>query len=341
MVALTTKLLFFCFALILLYLALSGVDWSAFIRALATMNAGWVGVCLVFELAGLWARAYRWNLLLLPQAGRCLFIAFVGETIGDLGNTFFPARAGEAARTLMVARRLNIGIPFVVGTAITERVGDAVFLSLIAFTMTLLVPQSPDWLIGAAIVFFIIGIVVLLNISFLGFFNKIITPWLQKLPIPKRLLDKIADVPKEISVGAQAFIGHPQRFAVYLALTVSIWLADAAAIVTLANSFGNRLSVPEAMIFVASLGLSSAVPSTPGYIGIFQFVAVSVLVPFGMNQTHAIALILVFQVSVIVQELLFGGLGWLVLSSGLGPGVRGSKRNSTPIDPRKRNHTGT
>ena len=337
---LTTRLLFFCLALILLYLALSGVNWSAFVRAIATMNTGWVGVCLVFELVGLLARAYRWNLLLQPQAGRCLFIAFIGEIIGDLGNTFLPARAGEAARTLMVARRLNIGIPFVIGTAITERVGDAVFLSLIAFTMTLLVPQSPDWLIGAAIVFFIIGIVVLVNISFLGIINKVITPWLQKLPIPKRLLDKIADLPKEISVGTQAFIGHPQRFSAYLGLTTVIWVADAAAIMSLANSLGDRLSIPEAMIFVAGLGLSSAIPSTPGYIGIYQYVAVSVLVPFGMNQTHAIALILVFQVTVIVQELFFGGLGWLVLSSGECPGARGSKHNSTPTDPQKRNRTG-
>jgi glycosyltransferase 2 family protein len=334
-VTLTTRLLFYCLAIVLLYLALSGVDWPAFIRALATMNAGWVGLCLVFEFVGLLIRAYRWSLLLQSQSGRCLFTAFIGETIGDLGNTFLPARAGEAARTFLVARRLDIKIPFVIGTAITERVGDAVFLSLTAFTMILLVPQSPHWLIGAAIVFFIIGVVVLVNITFMGIFNDIFRPWLQKLPLPKRIFDKIVDLPKEISIGAQAFIGHPARLAVYLGLTTVIWVADAAAIICLANSLDGRLSFPEAMIFVAGLGLASAIPSTPGYIGIYQFVAVSVLVPFGMNQTQAIALILVFQITVIVQELLFGGIGWLFLYNRSGPAKPASDSNSTPTFPHK------
>ena len=39
------------------------------------------------------------------------------------------------------------------------------------------------------------------------------------------------------------------------------------------------------------MGLASALPSTPGYVGIYQFVAVSVLTPFGFSRTDAIAYI--------------------------------------------------
>jgi hypothetical protein len=45
-----------------------------------------------------------------------------------------------------------------------------------------------------------------------------------------------------------------------------------------------------------SSGLGSALPSTPGYVGIYQFAAVSALTPFGFSRADAIAYVLVAQV---------------------------------------------
>ena len=50
------------------------------------------------------------------------------------------------------------------------------------------------------------------------------------------------------------------------------------------------------VLLIAGLGLGRALPSTPGYVGIYQFVAVSVLVQFGIAPTDAIADILLVQV---------------------------------------------
>lgn len=40
---------------------------------------------------------------------------------------------------------------------------------------------------------------------------------------------------------------------------------------------------------------SSAAPSTPGYVGVYQFVAGTVLVPFGLSRDAALVYILAFQ----------------------------------------------
>jgi hypothetical protein len=48
-------------------------------------------------------------------------------------------------------------------------------------------------------------------------------------------------------------------------------------------------------VLLAALGLSSALPSTPGYVGVYQFVAVSVLTPFGFTQSQALVFILAYQ----------------------------------------------
>ena len=63
------------------------------------------------------------------------------------------------------------------------------------------------------------------------------------------------------------------------------------------------LSLGQALILLSALGLSSAVPSTPGYVGVYQFVAVAVLVPFGFSRSDALAYILISQI-----------LGYLVVS---------------------------
>jgi len=66
-----------------------------------------------------------------------------------------------------------------------------------------------------------------------------------------------------------------------------------------------------AFLLIAGLGLGSALPSTPGYIGIWQFVAVSILTPFGFSKTDAVAYILVAQALQYVYIGLCGALGFL------------------------------
>jgi hypothetical protein len=66
------------------------------------------------------------------------------------------------------------------------------------------------------------------------------------------------------------------------------------------------LSFSMSMLLITGLGLSSALPSTPGYVGIFQFVAVTVLVPLGISKSNALAFILVVQAYGYVSTALIG-----------------------------------
>ena len=61
-----------------------------------------------------------------------------------------------------------------------------------------------------------------------------------------------------------------------------------------------------AFLLLAGMGLGSALPSTPGYVGIYQFVAVTVLTPFGFSRDSALALILLLQAMGYVVVLAFG-----------------------------------
>jgi glycosyltransferase 2 family protein len=76
-----------------------------------------------------------------------------------------------------------------------------------------------------------------------------------------------------------------------------------------AKALGLSMPLSVAFLLIAGLGLASAVPSTPGYVGIYQFVAVSILVPFGFNPTNAIAYILFAQALSYLLIGFWGALG--------------------------------
>src|SRR5262249_32374170 len=78
-------------------------------------------------------------------------------------------------------------------------------------------------------------------------------------------------------------------------LTAVIWLSDAAGTVAGARGLGLHFSLPVALLLLTGLGLGSALPSTPGYVGGYQFVAVSVLMPLWFTTGAALAYTLVFQ----------------------------------------------
>jgi uncharacterized membrane protein YbhN (UPF0104 family) len=68
----------------------------------------------------------------------------------------------------------------------------------------------------------------------------------------------------------------------------------------------------QSFLLIAALGISSALPSTPGYVGVYQFVAVTILSPFGVARESALALILLVQFLNLLVVSIWGGLGlWL------------------------------
>lgn len=73
---------------------------------------------------------------------------------------------------------------------------------------------------------------------------------------------------------------------------------------------GMSFTLPMACLLITGLGLGSALPSTPGYVGIYQFVAVEVLTPFGFSRSSVIAFMLLLQV---LQYLSTGLWGLLAL----------------------------
>ena len=132
---------------------------------------------------------------------------------------------------------------------------------------------------------------------------------LDRLPLPEKLKDIAGKIIVQILLGFRSF--HDRgRLLRFLSLTAIIWIVDGLGAMIGAHALGLSMSVPAAYLLIAAMGLSSAIPSTPGYVGVYQFVAVTVLVPFGFTRTDAIAYILLVQLLQYVLITILGPIGF-------------------------------
>jgi uncharacterized membrane protein YbhN (UPF0104 family) len=183
--------------------------------------------------------------------------------------------------------------------------------------------SPPGWLAHAARPFGLIGLAGAVAIAVLPFTGSIARTLIAWLPIPDTLQAKLAGAVEQAFLGLRTF-HDPARIAGFVALAVVIWLLDTGGTILAARALGMSLSLRVAFLLITGLSLGSALPSTPGYVGIYQFVAVTVLGPFGITRTDAIAFILVSQALMYVVIGVWGAIGLSRWRSAV-PGKRSSR----------------
>jgi uncharacterized protein (TIRG00374 family) len=292
----------------LLYFSLRGIEWGQVGRTVRGADPAGLGLAMGVATCTLFLRALRWRVLLNAEGSVEVPTAFWATAAGYFGNNFLPARAGELVRIYLIASRTGLEIPFVLATALSERVADAVALVTISAVVLLILPAQSGWLATAARPFAILGLLGALAIAILPLLGSTARRIIEGTPLPQVLRLKLATIVDQGLRGMRAF-HDPGRLSGFLALTILIWSLDAVGTVIGGAALGFRIPIAVAFLLLAGLGLGSALPSTPGYVGIYQFVAVAVLTPFGFSRTDAIAYILVAQASMYVVIGFWGALG--------------------------------
>jgi uncharacterized membrane protein YbhN (UPF0104 family) len=184
-------------------------------------------------------------------------------------------------------------------------------------------PLKLGWLQDAARPFTLLGIAGLATIIILPFTEGLCMRLVNMLPLPERILAKLKLLVGHVLRGIRSF-HDPRRMVVFLFLTAVIWCLDAVTVATVSTGLGLPLTLQAAFLLIAALGLGSALPSTPGYVGVYQFIAVAVLTPFGFLRDDAIAFILVYQA---LQYAVYGL--WGLLAIGLNRGSTQPQASTT------------
>ncbi len=267
---------------------------------------------IAWSSATYFLRALRWRVLLNTQKNILRMNVFWANMAGYLGNNVLPARAGEFIRAAYIARKESISIVFVLATGITERLVDLAVLVTIATASLFFVDSFPQSVQNALKSFAVVAVAGVVSIFLLPSLQNLIGRIFAKLPFLNPSLKlKFFEMMDHFIDGLKV-IAHMQQALPFLFFTVLIWLMDGIGMMVIALSLHETLSLMQSFLFIAALGISSAIPSTPGYVGIYQFVAVAVLVPFGFTRESALALILIAQALNLLVVSFWGGIGlWI------------------------------
>ncbi len=295
-------------AAVLLYFTLRDLDWVAFWDTIRHGHYEFILLTIPMASIGYFIRALRWSVLVRAEAQVSLPSVFWANMVGYMGNAYLPARAGELLRAAFLGREKGLGTSFVLATALSERILDAVALVVIGSVALLSGGQLPAALANAVRLMAVAGVLALAVVLLAPFQERLLLRIIGRLPLPEGVSRKIVEQTSRFLVGMRS-LQSMRRMLIFVALTAVVWLVDSVGVLIGVQIISQSLNLGQALVLLAALGLSSAVPSTPGYMGVYQFVAVMVLMPYGFSRGEALAYILIAQVLNYLVVTLWGILG--------------------------------
>jgi uncharacterized protein (TIRG00374 family) len=119
---------------------------------------------------------------------------------------------------------------------------------------------------------------------------------------------------------------NPKHFAAVFLWTLLHWLVQPLAFWLGFKAFGIDVPLIATLFVQGAIVLAVALPSTPGFVGLFEGGAVASLAVYGIDGTSALTWALVFHIASFIPITLMGA--YYFVRAGLSMGEIGSARSS-------------
>lgn len=279
-----------------LWLVLKDLHFGDFIEAIRTINIWWLFVGLFVWLVGYGIRGLRARILLLPVKDISWRRSMVYVLIGFTANNTLPLRAGEFVRPYIVGAKENISKTTVFATIAAERLFDGLVIVLLTIVGASVMPtqdwmRNVIWFSGALFVVALIGFICLLyfnrqTMSVVGFFLRL---------FPVAVRTKLEGLLNVFTTGLE-FLRNPVQLVSVVSTSFIIWLCEAAFYYMAALAFSFDITLVQAMFIMGMLNLAILIPSSPGYVGTFEYVTVAGLGLLGIGHSQAAGYALVSHI---------------------------------------------
>lgn len=285
-------------SVVLLWLALRGADLAEIRSALADANVGFVALGVAGMAAVYTGQAVRWRAVArTPEVTTARF----GEMVvsGVAVNNVLPGRVGDLlrARWLQVVARVSAGRAL--ATVFVDRAFDV--LALCAFlAISLPFVSNAEWLRRIIVG----GLVLLIVLGFALAAARVYTRHLSRERRGRRSL------PRRIVRDTLEGLADPidrVRAVVLVGISLGTWAMWGLAAWFVAEALGIELSPLEVIFVTAVINLGVAIPSSPGFIGTYQWLGVSALALFDVTTDQALAFSILLQAVWYIPTTLVGG----------------------------------
>lgn len=298
---------------LLLWWAMRGVDFAAAWAAARSASPTLLLLAVALATSTFVLRVPRWQHLLRTDAGARLGTgpAWHAIAIGFMANNVLPFRAGELLRAWAVTRLAPVRFTSAFSSVAVERVFDGLIVTAL-LALSLLSPTvPPEARIGGTLVSDLATRAGLLFVLLLLAASMMVAMPARAERILRRLVPWPALAERLVGIlqGAAAGLGalrSPGRLVLVVLWSAVVWLANAAAMWLAAFAFGMDLGFSAMLLLQGVLVFGVAVPSTPGYVGVFQFIIVLVLGVLGVNRDLAFAYAVTYHVTTWIPITVLG-----------------------------------
>ena len=311
----------------LLVYALWDVDFGEVAATLRASNLPLLLLAALLATLTFPLRARRWRVLLDPvQPGLPFGELWRATAIGMMIGNVVPARAGELARAYALARengRVSFATAF--ASIAVDRVFDAVVVLLLLF-VAMFDPSFPrgslvggqpvsNWAGGGIIAV----VVIVIALYAIVFFPTRVLTWFEL--VVRRLAPKLEARGRDAILAFSAGLGvlrAPRRFASVFAWTLAHWLLNALAFWVGFVAVGIDVSFSAALFIQGIIAIGVALPSAPGFFGVFEVAAKAGLAVYGVGADRAISWAIGYHILSFIPITVIGAIYFARLGMRMG-----------------------
>ncbi len=250
---------------------------------------------VVTVLGSLCTRAARWQVYFLPKR-KVGFNPLLGTlAISYMASTFLPLRAGELVRALFLGQRERIPIPVVVGTILLEKLFDFLAIGVMLALLVALTPLPAAAQVAAAS----ITSVILFGFAFVVALAIWRRPTLMFVSMVEKALPfgvgprlHLHDAARDFAEGTDS-LKVPSLWVGLLGWTAVTWVFSVGSTWAGILALGVPLGLPAVLLVVVLTSTGQAVPSSPGYVGVYHAASVLALTYFGVDPATALGIALI------------------------------------------------
>ena len=285
-----------------LWLSLRHVDMTGIRRAFYSIKIWRLAGCTICLVISIMLRSIRWRMILgRPVTEQRAF--FRAATLGLFSNMIFPARAGEFIRVYMLARLTGTPLPGPIASALIDRLTDLVVLLLCAGIVYLFTPVGDfigQWVITLIAAAGCIAAVIVAYAWSSGQIETVVSllfvRWLK--PWQERSAVFLSD----LRLVFRSLIPGVFRYKL-IGLILLVPIVDYMAISFLLQTFQLTLPFSAPLVLWVFLAAGSALPSAPGYVGVYQLASVWALSFYNISGSTSVMAATVFQLNILAVAI--------------------------------------
>jgi uncharacterized protein (TIRG00374 family) len=276
------------------------VDLTAVLRGARKASPGLLALSLLTKFGGLLCLTGRSRVLLRPVAPYRVMTILRSVMLAFLGNNVLPFRLGEVLRIDYLARHGQVSRGATLAVVAFERVVDSFWLLVILAAVSPLIFAG---LAGAASLGVFAGAVAVAMVGgwavsrYPGAFlavGRTVVGWLGERALA------VLEPRMEAFVGGFGALGSARRTAAVLLFTLGYWLMQAGSVTLWILAFGLVVPWYAAFVVLVFIAFGAALPSSPGFVGTYDYFAMRGLALFSVDQTVAAAFAIVGHTIAIV-----------------------------------------